>query len=116
MRDDRMNQAHAPSRPLSVLTVAICFGILTGLMEGAGLLVMQSQGWETWQMREASISSRILWVTPLSYGLLFAVLGLLVWCISAILPRLGGIRAAVFFFAWLLFFDLLMMTGRLQRV
>jgi len=75
------------------LLVAICCGILTGFAELAIMWVR-----ETVFGRMAFGSRHMLWMTPLTYAMVFAFLGLGVAAASLLAPRLVTLRVGLFGF------------------
>jgi arylsulfatase A-like enzyme len=88
--------------------------MLTGLVEGTGLLVLQHLGWLNWNMAQMSVEREILYISPLFDLVFFLLLGVL---FLPALPLVGARRAvpaAFFLFSAILFFDWLTLSGHLR--
>jgi hypothetical protein len=100
---DRM-LAHEPAmrsgrqRAATLLLIALWFGLVTGLVESGGFLLVQKL-W-VWQ---ASLTLPIVWVSTFFYAFLFGVIGLILAVASILLPRLPAITLSVFLLAVLMF-------------
>ena len=92
-----------------VLGIAIWFGILTGVVEGCGLLVFQNLNQETLDLR---ISTPIIWISPVVDVLLFCLLALLIAFASSLYRRIDPVRASSVLLSSLLVYDLLTLTAR----
>ena len=91
------------------LCIAIWFGILTGLIEGCGLLVFQNLNQETLDLR---ISPPIIWISPVVDILLFCLLGMLVAVVSSLYRRIDPARLTCVLLSGLAVYDLLTLTAR----
>jgi arylsulfatase A-like enzyme len=101
---------HAKTVPWSkVLGIAIWFGILTGLVEGCGLLVFQNLNQKTLDLH---ISTPIIWISPVVDVLLFCLLALLIAFASSLYRRIDPVRASSVLLSSLLVYDLLTLTAR----
>src|SRR6267142_5388502 len=74
----------------TLLLIAIWFGIVAGLTEGAGLLLFQRINWAQWG-RLMHVSKEILWISPLVDLIFFLIVTLIVWLISRFLLRIPAI-------------------------
>src|SRR5918996_3070879 len=83
---------------INVLVIALWFGLVAGLLEGAGSLALYSLG------RMSGVWLEILWVSPIFDALLFAAGSVILALAYFIFPRLPIITLAVFLFAFLTFF------------
>ncbi len=97
-----------------LLRVALWFGIVTGLTEGAGLLIFQRINWAQWG-RIIHVSQEILWISPLVDMLFFLLVALLASLLARLVPRLPAVRTLVFLLTFLSVYDWLTLTGRLYR-
>jgi arylsulfatase A-like enzyme len=88
--------------------------MVTGVVEGASLLVFQRINWANWG-HAAHVSSAILWIAPIWDVLLFVLAGVGVVLLGYVAPKLPAIRSAVFLFAFLMFFDWLATAERLTH-
>ena len=91
----------------NVLLIAAWFGLVTGLLEGAGFLAIQKLGRLNWNMALMDVSTEIVWISALFDLLLFGVVGLALAVLARCFPRLSIIVFSVFLFACLAFSDLL---------
>ncbi len=112
-----MNSPAAKQRNANwnLLLVAAWFGLMAGLLEGSGLLLLQSLGWATWNMALWGVAAEILWISPAFDLLLFSSVGLALIALARAFPRLPLARLAVFLFSFLAFFDWLALTGRIRH-
>src|SRR5207244_318283 len=85
----------ASASAISLLLLATWFGIVTGLLEGAGLLIFQRINWAQWG-RVIHVSKQILWISPLVDLLFFLILALVVWSASRLSTRIPSIRVLCF--------------------
>ena len=89
-------------------------GLVTGLLEGAGLLGFQELGWLNWNVAQLAVASEILWISPVFDLLLFSAAGLVLWALARWLPRLAWTRIATFVLLLMAFFDLLALSGKIR--
>jgi arylsulfatase A-like enzyme len=89
--------------------------MLTGLVEGAGLLAFQGLGWLNWNMAQVAVSAEIAWISPVFCLLLFGVLGLLFSVAARLFPSPLVLHGCCFVSAFLLFFDWLALSGRIRH-
>jgi arylsulfatase A-like enzyme len=99
----------------SLLLPAAWFGILAGLVEGAGLLAFQKINWQQWGAT-IHVSPPILWISPLVDLVFFLGVALAVLVASRIWPRIPAFRSAVFAFAALTLYDWLLVPRRLYHI
>ncbi len=92
-----------------IMVLALWFGLVAGLLEGAVLRVSRAPGWITW------VPSDILWVSPLFDALLFGVVGLVLTGVARLSTRLPVVRFAVFLFGWMTFFDWVMLKAHIRH-
>jgi hypothetical protein len=83
---------------INVLVIAMWFGLVAGLLEGMGSLLLQRLG------KVDGIWNEILWVSPLFDALLFGVAGVVLALAYFIYRRLPVVTLAVFLFATLTLF------------
>ncbi|HEX3352282.1 MAG TPA: sulfatase [Terriglobales bacterium] len=95
-----------------LLLVGAWFGIVTGLVEGLGLLLFQRINWRQWG-RMMHVSKEILWVSPLVDLILFLLVALAVWLVSRIFKRMPAIPVLLFILSFMAAYDWLTLTGRL---
>lgn len=98
-----------------VLVVAVWFGLVTGLVEGAGLLLLQELGWRTRNPSVPPVSLEIIWIAPVFDFLLFGALGLAVIAVGRFFSRIPVMRSSVFLFAFMAFFDWIALSGRIRH-
>jgi arylsulfatase A-like enzyme len=96
---------------LQVLSIAIWFGILTGLVEGCGLLLFQNLNHEILGLR---VSTPIIWISPVVDVLLFCVLALIVAAVARFIPRTDPLRSTAVLLIGLSVYDFLTLTARLS--
>jgi arylsulfatase A-like enzyme len=106
----------AGSVPLrSFVEPAVCFGVLAGLIEGAGLLLFQRINWPRWGAT-IHVSEPILWISILVDVLFFLILGMVGWGIGRLFPRAVVLRGFLSVLVFLSIYDWLTVTGRLKVV
>jgi arylsulfatase A-like enzyme len=98
-----ITRTHLLSR---ILLLAAWFGLVTGLVEGTGLLLFQRYG--------LLVSVEIIWVAAIFDLLLFGAVGLAITLFRQFLPGLPPVRLSLFLFAFLAFFDWLALSGRIR--
>src|SRR5438094_6238650 len=106
--------SRASASATSLLLIPIWFGIVTGLIEGVGLLIFQRINWAQWG-RVIHVSKQILWISPLVDLLFFLILALLVWSASRLSARIPSIRVLCFLLSFLAVYDWLTLTNRLYH-
>ena len=100
--------------PARVLILATWFGLVTGLLEGTGLLVAQKLRWLDWETLQRGVALEIVWIAPLVDLVLFGLVGAILILVARIFSRLEITRISVFAFAFMAFADLIALTGRIQ--
>src|SRR4051812_13868085 len=80
--------------PGSLLSISICFGIITGFGEGFGLLLFQRINWKQWA-RVMHVSKEILWISPLVDLCFFLLIGLAVGVLTRIFRHIPAKRVLV---------------------
>ena len=58
-----------------VLPIAAALGLLAGLVEGAGLLLMRQTGWLYWRLANRAFWTETLWISPFVDLILFVLVG-----------------------------------------
>jgi arylsulfatase A-like enzyme len=99
----------------TLFTVALWFGISTGLIEALGLLLFQRINWAAWG-HIVHVSGEILWISPLVDSLLFLLLALTVLALTFATSRLAPAPVLVLVLTFLAVYDWLSLTGRLYYV
>lgn len=97
------------------LRLAAWFGVVTGLVEAAGLLLFQRINWEQWAWRPR-VSAEIFWIAPICDFFLFGLLGLGFGLLGYLAPKLKSLRSSVFLFTLLMFYNWFALPERLWRV
>src|SRR4030088_736199 len=89
-----------------MLLLAAGFGLLTGLVEGLGLLAFHGFPWFTLNSRiPEGVSSEILWISPIVNLILFLMMGLILAALGRLMPRRPIVRIALFLFLFLAIVD-----------
>jgi len=114
LSETHAESSRASALSTSLLLLATWFGILTGLLEGAGLLIFQRINWAQWG-RVIHVSKQILWISPLVDLLFFLIPALLVWLASWLSTRIPSIRVLCFLLSFLAVYDWLTLTNRLYH-
>src|SRR4029077_7275191 len=83
-----------PSTFRSLPAVAAWFGIVTGLLEGVGLLVFQRINWARWAAT-IHVSEPIIWISALTDLVFFLLVAALIAALAWVIRRLPPLRAAV---------------------
>jgi arylsulfatase A-like enzyme len=107
-----------PSSPKSLMQLLLLgawFGIVTGLVEGAGLLLFQHINWQNWG-RMLHVSSQILWISPVVDLFLFSAVAAFFFLLGRLAPSLPSTRLMVFFLVGLATYDWLTLTDRLWHI
>ena len=94
------------------LLIGAWFGLVTGLVEGVGLVVFQRVNWENWG-RMLHVPGSILWMSPLVDFFMFTGIALACALVSKVFPRWPMMRVAFFLFVALAIYDWLCLTARL---
>lgn len=102
-------------RLLRCLQLGIWFGIVTGMVEGVGLLVFKHINWQNWG-RMVHVSAPILWISPLVDIFIFASVAVACFVLSEFWTRLPAQRLMVFLFVVLAAYDWLTLTNRLWHL
>ncbi|MBZ5720814.1 MAG: sulfatase [Acidobacteriia bacterium] len=92
--------------------IAVWFGIVTGLLEGAGLLLFQQINWARWGPM-MHVSEEIVWISPLVDLCFFLLLSIPVALLAKVAPRVPAVRVLVFLLTFLCVYDWLTLTNRL---
>jgi arylsulfatase A-like enzyme len=99
----------------SMLLLSACFGLITGLVEGLGLLAFHGFPWFSFNSRiPEGVSAEILWVAPVFNLILFLLLGLVLATLRRLLARFPILRVALFLFPFLAIVDWLGLTDRIS--
>ncbi|MCU1298211.1 MAG: hypothetical protein JWO91_2489, partial [Acidobacteriaceae bacterium] len=98
-----------------MLALSACFGILTGVIEGLGLLLFQRINWQRWGPM-MHVSKEILWISPIVDVIFFAIIALLVLFASRVSSRVNAFRALIFVLSFLTIYDFLTLTSRLLHL
>lgn len=101
-----------------ILRYALWLGLLTGLVEGVLLYILQRFGALKGQITYLGSGWEVLWVAPIFDALLFLLAGVVLAVIAQFLPQKFAKQAVYFVFCFLLFFDWLViyLSGRLSPV
>ncbi len=107
-----MDISQKPVSPYDrIFLIASWFGIVTGLVEGLGVLVFQSMDWLRGQFTFLGSSLEVVWISPVLDWLLFMVVGLMLGLAVRLFPRLPVTRIAFFVFALLGLFSWIMIPA-----
>src|SRR5258708_34076186 len=97
-----------------LLLVGLGWGIATGLIEAAGLLVFQRLNWARWGPM-MHVSKEIFWISPIVDAIFFFSLALICSLVARFAARLPMIRVIVFLLTFLSIYDWLTLTNRLYH-
>ena len=95
-----------------LLAIAVWFGIFSGLIEGAGLLLFQRINWRRWGPM-LHVSKEIVWISPAVDVLIFVLIALLLAMIARGFRQIPAQRALIFVLVFLSVYDWLTVTERL---
>jgi arylsulfatase A-like enzyme len=99
----------------TILLISIWFGIVSGLVEGCGLILFQRLNWQSWGAM-LHVSAPIIWVSPVVDVALFVVMGCLVGIAGKINSKFPPFTVLVFVLSFLTAYDWLTLTGRLYHL
>jgi arylsulfatase A-like enzyme len=105
----------APSSIGSFLIIGLWFGIVTGLIEAAGLLLFQRINWARWGAI-MHVSREILWVSPIVDLILFLALAIAVFVVSRFFKRIPAFRVLIFLLVFLSAYNFLTVPDRLYHI
>jgi len=98
-----------------LLQLATWFGLVTGLVEGFGLLAAFGYGWLNDNIR-AGVSIEIIWISAIVNLILFLGLAIIAGFLKAALPRLVAPQVVVPVFLFLGFLDWVAVSGRIGPI
>ncbi len=98
----------------TLLSTAVCFGVVAGIGEGIGLLLFQRINWAQWA-RMMHVSEEILWISPVVDLCFYLLVGVAVAFIAKVFRRLPALRVLEFFLVFVTAYDWLMLTGHFYR-
>lgn len=93
-----------------MLSTAAWLGLVTGLIEGCGLLLFQTLNREGWALH---VSAPIIWISTLVDLVLFCALALLVAGISHFFRKFSAVRGTAVLLTGLATYDFLTLSARL---
>ena len=99
-----------------ILPIAAVLGLLTGLVEGVGLLLLRHQGWLYWRLANRAFWTETLWISPFVDMIIFVMAGLFLSLIGLFLPKASAKRIIWFVLIFLAIFDwvFLALFGRIS--
>jgi arylsulfatase A-like enzyme len=100
-----------------ILSIALWLGLLTGLVEGLSLWLLQRLGWLSGPVVTLlGASPEIIWISAVFDLLLFGLVGLILGLLTRAFPRLPFLRLAAFLFFLLACFDWMavLLGGRMK--
>ena len=100
---------------IDILFMAAWFGLVTGLVEGAGFITLQQLGWLNWNRLNVPVALEIVWVAPFLDVLLFGGIGVALAAVAGLLPRVRLTRYAFPLFAFLAFYDWVALSGHMYH-
>ncbi len=104
----------APSSSTGLLLTGLGWGIATGLIEAAGLLLFQRINWARWGPM-MHVSKEIFWISPIVDAVFFFLLALICLVVVRLAPSFPALRALALLLAFLSVYDWLTLTNRLSR-
>jgi arylsulfatase A-like enzyme len=103
-----------PNTGWLLLLVGVGWGIATGFVEAAGLLVFQGLNWARWGPM-MHVSKEIFWISPVVDVIFFISLAVICSIVVRCVPRLPAVRVVVFLLTFLSVYDWLTLTNRLYH-
>lgn len=100
---------------IDVVLMAVWFGLVTGLVEGAGFMTLQQLGWLNWNRMNVPVALEIVWVAPFLDVLLFGGIGVALAAVARLLPRVPLRRYAFPLFVFLVFYDWVALSGHIYH-
>ncbi len=113
-QEDKPSLVLLPSTGWLLLLVGVGWGIATGFVEAAGLLVFQRFNWARWGPM-MHVSKEIFWISPVVDSIFFFALALICSIVVRFVPRLPAVRVLVFLLTFLSVYDWLTLTNRLYH-
>lgn len=98
----------------TLLLMAAWFAVLTGLIEGVGLLLFQRVNAARWGPM-LHVSEQIVWISVVVDLILFSVLAIAIAVVSRFVPRMRPIRIAAFLLSSAAAYDWLTVPARLYH-
>ena len=101
-----------------ILYYSIWFGLVTGLVEGVALFMLQRFELLRGQITYLGSSWEVLWLAPIFDMLLFLAVGIVLTLISGFLPQVFAKRVSLFVFSFMMVFPWILsyLSGRLSPV
>ncbi len=98
------------------LPLAIGFGLITGIVEGLGLVLLHRAHWLNWRLYNRAFWYETLWITPLVDLILFLLAGFALTLAGLVLKRALVKTFAWFTFIFLAIFDwvIILLFGRIS--
>ena len=113
----------APTQPLNrtltwpeLLRLAAWFGLVTGLVEGIGLLATFGHGLAESHDSHRCFPVEIIWISALVNLVLFLGLALIIGLVKPLLPRLVVLQTILPLFLFLGFMDWVAVSGRIGPI
>src|SRR5712692_1109983 len=103
-RKDKPSLARPSPAGWLLLLVGMSWGIATGLVEAAGLLVFQRLNWARWGPM-MHVSKEIFWISPVVDAIFFLSLALICSLVARFVPRFPAVRVIVLLLGFLSFYD-----------
>jgi arylsulfatase A-like enzyme len=92
------------------------FGLVTGLVEGLGLLAMYGHGWFTPNNVRAGVTAEIVWISALVDLALFLLIAFSGLLLQRFLPRVEVVKLLIPVFVFVACLDWLALSGRLGPI
>jgi arylsulfatase A-like enzyme len=106
--------AETRHRAAVVLLIALWFGLAAGLAEGLSYLVLQANGWVSWETRLIAVDPNILWASPVVDVSLFVLIACLLLPSLWLLKRFNAAVLATGLFATAAYYAVLAVSGRIH--
>src|SRR5579863_8375205 len=99
-----------------LLVFGAWFGLITGLVEGLGLLATYGHGWFTPNNVRAGVTAEIVWISALVNLALFLLIAFSGLVLQRFLPRVEVVKLLIPVFVFVACLDWLALSGRLGPV
>jgi arylsulfatase A-like enzyme len=110
-----LNHSHSTESRDDVFIAAAWLGLVTGLIEGGGLLLLQQRGWLAWPLAQLGVSAEIIWISAFFDLLVFTIAALLIWGMSRVMRRLPALSSSVLVLTVLMLVIWLIVVGRMRH-
>ena len=108
-------KAAVPYRGKDLLALSIWYGLATGILEGASLLILQQANLLTWNVKVNAVNQNILWASPIMDVILFFAAGIALLIAFAIYRPSRWLFLSNLLFGAMCMFSLISVAGRVRE-